>query len=483
MRARQIDQRFVVAVVYVASMLLNSLNGSIINVAIATLARQFNVSPAATQGVIVGYLVSVAVFIPASGWLGDRWGTKRTFILALALFTGASLACGFAGSLEQLVLFRVIQGAGGGLLTPVGMSLLYRAFPPEERVRISRLLMFPTIVGPASGPILGGFVVQYFSWHWAFFVTVPVGLAALIFGALYLREHREADAGAFDLPGFALSGVGFALAMYALTEGPTRGWLSPGIAGSGVIGLALLVAFVRVELRARAPMVDLRLLGNRLFRSTLSVSFFSTAGFSGILFLVPLYLQEARGASPLESGLTSFPEALGVVISTQLVARLYPRIGPRRLMAGGLSGLAVVTLLLGLVGITAGPWPLRGLMFLIGVSMAYIFLPSQAASFATITSAQTGHASTLSSAQRQIGSALGVALLSGVLGAFGPTRLLGGVVEANLLAYRAAFVAAAALALVGVALALRVPDKDAAATMRPRAASPRPAPPATVGVE
>ena len=473
MRARRIDQRFVVAVVYVASMLLNSLNGSIINVAIATLSRQFNVSPAATQGVIVGYLVSVAVFIPASGWLGDRWGTKRTFIVALALFTGASLTCGFAGSLEQLVLFRVIQGAGGGLLTPVGMSLLYRAFPPEERVRISRLLMFPTIVGPASGPILGGFVVQYLSWHWAFFVTVPVGLAALIFGALCLDEHREEHAGAFDLPGFALSGVGFALAMYALTEGPTHGWRSPSIVVSGVLGLALLVAFVRVELRSRAPLVDLSLLSNRLFRSTLSVSFFSTAGFTGILFLVPLYLQEARGASPLESGLTSFPEALGVVVSTQLVARLYPRIGPRRLMAGGLSGMAVVTLLLGLFGITAGPWPIRALMFLIGVSMAYIFLPSQAASFATITSAQTGHASTLSSAQRQIGSALGVALLSGVLAAIGPTLLVGGVVTPNLLAYRAAFFAAAALASIGVALALRVPDKDAAATMRPRVAPPR----------
>jgi EmrB/QacA subfamily drug resistance transporter len=477
-RARRIDQRIVVAVVYVASMLLNSLNGSIVNVAIATLARQFNVSPAATQGVIVGYLVSVAVFIPASGWLGDRWGTKRTFILALALFTGSSLACGLAGGLEQLILFRVLQGAGGGLLTPVGMALLYRAFPPEERVRIARLLMFPTIVGPASGPILGGFVVQYLSWRWAFFITVPVGLAALIFGALCLHEHREERAGAFDLPGFALSSVGFALAMYALTEGPTHGWLAPQIAASGLVGLALLAAFVRAELRAPAPLVELRLLGNRLFRSTLGVSFFSTAAFTGILFLVPLFLQEARGASPLESGLTSFPEALGVVISTQFVARLYPRIGPRRLMAGGLTGMALVTIVLGLVGITSGPWPIRGLMFLIGVGMAYIFLPSQAASFATITSAQTGHASTLSSAQRQIGSAFGVALLSGVLGAFGPTRLIDGATAPNLLAYRAAFFAAAALALGGVALALRVPDADAAATMRPRPAPPRPAAPA-----
>jgi EmrB/QacA subfamily drug resistance transporter len=462
------SQKIIVAIIYICGMLMNSLDSTIVNVALATLSREFGVSPAATEGVVIGYLVSLAVFIPTSGWLGDRWGTKRTFLLALALFTGASALCGIAGSLNQLILFRILQGAGGGLLTPVGMAMLYRAYPPQERIGVARILMFATILGPACGPILGGFLIEQRSWRWAFYVNLPIGLAALTFGALFLHEHREEGTGKFDIPGFLLAGSGFALVMYALSEGPTHGWGTPGIIVPGLLGAAVLAAFVTVELRVAAPMVQLRLLGNRLFRSTLFVSFFATGGFLGVLFLTPLFLQEARGASPLDSGLTTFPEALGVVVSTQIVARLYPRFGPRRLMAGGLAWVATDIVLLCVFGLSGDPWVVRLLMFGLGIGMAYVFLPNQAASLATISSADTGRASTLSSVQRQVGSATGVALLSSVLAGFGPlTTTALGTTEPNLVAYRAAFLAAAALALTGAALALRVPDADAAATMRP----------------
>jgi predicted MFS family arabinose efflux permease len=296
-----------------------------------------------------------------------------------------------------------------------------------------------------------------------------------------LREHREAAAGRFDLPGFLLAGGGLALVMYALSEGPARGWAAPGILAPALAGGLALAAFVAVELRAATPMVQLRLLGNRLFRSTLLVSLCSTAGFTGVLFLVPLFLQEARGASPLASGLATFPEALGVLLSTQLVARLYPRVGPRRLMAGGLVGVATVMALLCLIDLGSGPWLVRLLMFLLGVGIAYVFLPSQAASLATVSPADTGQASTLSSVQRQLGSALGVAVLSSVLAAVGPTRLdAAGQGQPHLVAYRAAFLTAAALAVAGAGFALRVPDRDAAATMRRSggrsAAAPRESP-------
>ncbi|MFN8542552.1 MAG: MFS transporter, partial [Thermomicrobiales bacterium] len=340
----------------------------------------------------------------------------------------------------------------------------------EERVRLSRLLMFPTILGPALGPVLGGFLVEKLSWHWAFFANVPLGLGAFTFGLLFLSEHREAGAGRFDLPGFVLAGGGLGMVVFALTEGPSRGWTTPLILACGIAGLAALVAFVFVELRVAAPMVQLRILGNRLFRATLLVSLFASAGFTGILFLVPLFLQEARGASPLLSGLTTFPEAIGVVVSTQLVARLYPSIGPRRLMAGGLTGVAISMALLCALQLGSSLWLVRLLMFLIGVGMAYVFLPNQAASFATISREDTGQASTFFSVQRQIGSALGVAVLSGVLVA--ANAATGGEIgEPSLVAYRAAFVAAAALAATGAIMALRVPDRDAAATMRPKQAT------------
>ncbi len=466
-------QKIVVAIVYICGMVMNSLDSTIVNVALATLAREFSVSPAAVEGVIIGYLVSLAVFIPASGWLGDRFGTKRIFLAALAIFTVASALCGLAGSLNQLVAFRVLQGAGGGLLTPVGMAMLYRTFPPQERVAVGRILMFALILGPAGGPILGGFLIEQLSWRWAFFVNIPVGLAAFVFGLLFLHEHREEAPGKFDAIGFGLAGVGFALVMFALSEGPSRGWTIPWVYVPGIIGLLVLAGFVWFELRTPEPMVQLGLLTNRLFRTTLLVSFFATIGFIGLLFLVPLYLQEARGVSPLVSGLTTFPEAIGVLASTQLVARLYPRVGPRRLMAGGLTGVGIGMILLSLTGLATDLWIIRGLMFLIGAGMAYIFLPNQAASLATITREQTGRASTFSSVQRQLGAALGVAILSTVLAFIGPTTLdAAGQMIPNLAAYRGAFQVAAIFAFVGAVIALRVPDREAAATMLPRAVRP-----------
>ena len=200
MSLRAPSQKIVVAIIYICGMLMNSLDSTIVTVALATLSREFGVSPAATEGVVIGYLVSLAVFIPTSGWLGDRWGTKRTFLLALALFTAASALCGLAGSLNQLILFRILQGAGGGLLTPVGMAMLYRTYPPQERVGVARILMFATILGPACGPILGGFLIEQLSWRWAFYVNMPVGLAALLFGAFFLHEHREEGARAVRHP-------------------------------------------------------------------------------------------------------------------------------------------------------------------------------------------------------------------------------------------------------------------------------------------
>ncbi len=461
MPLNRFDQRWIVAAVYVAAMLMNTLDATIVNVALATLGREFNVPPAATEAVVVGYLVSLAVFIPASGWLGDRFGTKRVFLAALLLFVGASALCGLAGSLEQLVAFRVLQGAGGGMLTPVGMAMLFRTFPPAERVAVGRILMFATILGPASGPIIGGLLIEHLSWRWAFYVNVPVGLTAFAIGLLFLHEHREGAPGRFDLPGFILGGAGLALLMFALSEGPARGWTSPLIVACGVAGLLALAAFIVVELRSAAPMVELRLLGNRLFRTTQSVAFFATAGFIGTLFLVPLFLQVAQGASPLESGLTVFPEALGVVTSTQIVARLYPRVGPRRLMAGGLVWMTLAIGALAIFGLQSDPWVVRVLMFAVGAGMAYVFLPNQAASFATISRAQTGRATTIANVQRQIGGALGVAALSSVLVAAGA----GGMDAADTTAYRAAFLVAAAFALTGALLALRVPDAEAHETM------------------
>ena len=467
MHRTRLDPKISVSVVFVTAMFMSIMDSTIVNVALPSIARQLNVPSSAIDAVVVAYLVSLAVVMPASGWLGDRYGTKRILLLALALFTISSALCGLARSYEMLILFRVLQGAAGGALTPVGTAMLYRTFPPSQRVQVSRILMFATILAPALGPIIGGLLVTKLSWRWVFYVNVPVGIVACLFGLIFLYEHKEESPGRFDLGGFLLAGSGLALLMYALSEGTSLGWSSINIFGSAIIGTILLCLFVVVELRVPEPMIDLGLLNNRLFRVTNLVSFFAYAGFLGVLFIAPLFLQEARGVSALVSGLTTFPEAIGVVLSTQLVARLYPRIGPRRLMAGGLAGVSFLMALLTLMGQDTNLWVMRVLMFLIGAGMAYAFLPLRAAAFATISSTSTGRASAFYSAQTQLGAALGVAILGSVLSIIGTTTLsASGMVEPNLSAYHAAFLAAAILTLIAACIALAVSDKDAAVTMR-----------------
>jgi EmrB/QacA subfamily drug resistance transporter len=464
-----LNPKISVSVVFVSAMFMSIMDGTIVNVALPALSRQFNAVGTSIDAVVVGYLISLAIIIPASGWLGDRLGTKHIFLGSLALFTFASALCGLAQSLPMLIAFRILQGIGGGAMMPVGTAILYRTFPPAERVQVSRILNIPTVFAPATGPILGGFLIVTWSWHWVFYVNVPIGVAAFIFGFLFLPEHYERSAGAFDLVGFLLAGIGLAATMYALSEGPNYGWTSLSILSNLVVGLACIVAFIFFELRSTHPMLDLRLFSNRAFRTCNLVSFFSTAGFLGVLYVGPLFLQLARGVSALTSGLTTFPEAVGILVSTQIATRIYPNIGPRRLIIGGLTGVAVVMALLCLMGQDTTLWLMRILMFLIGASMAFSFTSVQAASFATITSAQTGQASALFNAQRQIGGSLGVALLSSVLSAIGMTQhSAGGAIVPNLAAYHGAFIAAALLALLAACIGLTVRDSDAAATMRRR---------------
>ncbi|BCL79777.1 MFS transporter [Ktedonobacteria bacterium brp13] len=467
MQHRQMDPKISVSIVFVAAMFMSIMDGTIVNVALPAIGQQFHAPGTSVDAIVVAYLVTLAVIIPVSGWLGDRLGTKRVFLCALALFSLASALCGLANSLGMLIAFRALQGIAGGALTPVGTTLLYRTFPPAQRVQVARILNIPTVLAPASGPIIGGLLVVKLSWHWVFYVNVPIGIAACIFGALYLQELREPSTDHFDFTGFILAGLGLSLAMYALSEGPDLGWAAPVIIITGIAGIISLIAFVIIELRTEQPMLDLRLLSNRLFTSCNLVSFFSGSGFLGVLYAAPLFLQEARGVSALTSGLTTFPEAIGVIIATQFAARIYPTLGPRRLMLAGLSLVAVMMILLSFIDATTNLWFMRIMIFFIGVGMANIFLPAQTAAFANISSQATGQASALYNTQRQVGAALGVAILSSVISGIGATYLDShNVTLPNYTAYHAAFITAAGLIIIAGAFALLVRDKDAAATMR-----------------
>jgi EmrB/QacA subfamily drug resistance transporter len=462
----RINPKVAVSVVFVAAMFMTIMDTSIVNVALPAIGRDFRVAPTAVDGISIAFLVSLAVFMPASGWLGDRYGGKRVLMAAIVVFTVASALCGVAANLGQLVAFRVLQGVGGGMLAPVGTAMLFRTFPPQERVRAASIIVLPTALAPALAPVLGGLLVTDATWRWVFYVNVPIGIAALTFGVLFVKHSVESRPGRFDRPGFLLSGIGLGLFMYGVSEGPDLGWGSARVLITGLLGAALLATMVIVELRTREPIIALRLLGNRLFRSATGVIVMVSIAFFGTLFAITLYFQDGRGLSALNAGLSQFPTAIGVMAGSQLASRvIYWRLGPRRHLTLGLCGVAVFIAMLALMGAHTSLWWARLILFAVGFSMAQVFVPAQAASFATISRADTGRASTLYNASRQLGGALGVAMLTTTIVIVDPVHVVAGHVVANLTAYRVTFLVAAGAALLGVFASLKIRDADAAQTM------------------
>ncbi len=471
--------KYVVAVVFVSALFLDLLDTTIVNVALRSIGEDLHTE--SIDWVVLGYTLSLAVWIPASGWMGDRFGTKRVFLTALTLFVGGSMACGAAQTIGQLIAFRVLQGVGGGMLTPIGVAMLFRAFPPIERARAATIVMIPTLVAPALGPVLGGLITDAIGWRWIFYVNVPFGAVALAFGLAFLREHTEPTAGRFDVAGFVLSGFGLASIAYAINEGPYIGWTDPWVIGLGVAGPAAFAALVYVETHKPDPMLALRLFKLPLFRAANVVMAFAMASFLGLTFVIPLYLQGLRGLSPLQSGLTTFPQAIGILISSQIAGRIYPGVGPRRLITGGMLGAAIAMGSFLMLGLHTDLWWIRVGMFGRGLAMGFCFVSSQAASYAEIAPQDNGRASALFTTQRQMSMSIGIALMATVLASFttltetpvDPLRALTG--------YHWTFALCAALALCAAGLAaVMIKDADAAATMRQAPAYPVRVP-ATVG--
>jgi len=458
------NQRRVVPVVYVAAMFMSVLDTTIVTVALPTIGRELNGSSGELALVSVAYLVALGVVIPFSGWLGDLVGGRRALIGAVALFTTASLLCGLSSSLPELIGFRVLQGVGGAVMTPVGLAMLFRVYPADERVRIASVVTVFVTLGPALGPVLGGLFTSYATWRLTFFVNVPIGLAATLAGALLLESHEQPHPGPLDVPGLLASALGLGSLLYGVSAGPDLGWTSPVVLSCLVAGAVLLAALVVVELRVAHPLIDLRLFADRLFRASTSLYALGSVAYLGTLFLVALFFQDALGLSALQSGLASFPCAIGTMLGAQLVTSgLYRRFGPRRVVIGGLLIMAAATIALACVTRATDLWLVRLVMAVLGVGVSCVFVPSQAAAMTTIAKSRTGRASALFNAGKQIGAAAGVAALASVATALGRPTFPG--VEVDLTGFHVGFLVAAGVALLALGVAWTIRDADAAPTM------------------
>ncbi|MGY9081763.1 MAG: DHA2 family efflux MFS transporter permease subunit [Acidimicrobiales bacterium] len=452
-----------VAAVYITALFMQIMDSTIINVALPTLANEFDVEATAMDWTVLSFTIALAVMTASAGWFGQRLGLRRTFMVALGGFVFTSLLCGVAQSLNQLVVARALQGAAAGLITPIGSALLFNAFPIEERSIASRKVITVAVIAPALGPIVGGAILEFTSWRWIFFVNLPIGALALLLAWKWLLDDDTAQQTSFDTSGFFLLAGGLGLTLYGLSRGGERGWASAPIMLSLVLGLGMLAMLVVVELRKREPLLHLRLLTERNFGWYNLVSLPVYAGFISLIYLLPLFLQQEAGHSPLQVGLALFPQPLGVLVTSQLVGRfLYKRIGPRRLILLG----AVLAFAVGsaTAQIDAGVdlWWIRALMFVRGLAMGLFFVPIQSAVYARTERPAMGQATAIYGTTRQVAPAVGVAIASMVLanGIAGTT-----VVGERVSGYQTAMLASALMFAVAGLLALRLRDTDAAATM------------------
>lgn len=465
--AVRLSQRVVVPVICMAVTFISIVDGAITTVALPSIARQFHLTTAALDGVVVVYPVCLAMTIPSSAWLTDRFGGRRTVLWSLSAFVAASMLCGSAADLTQLIGYRALQGCAAGVLMPAATAMMYRTFKPHEQVRVTRFMIIPQQIAPTLAPMIGGLLADDLSWRWVFYVNLPFGVPTVVFGALFLAEHRDHPAGRFDLPGLLLCAGALGALMLGVCEGPEHGWSSPEVLAALVVGALLLAAAIVFELRTAEPILRLRLFTDRLFRSTNVVAMVGLVPIMGAMYVGPLFLQQGQGRSAITSGTTTFTEALGVLLTVQIVGVLYARVGPRLIIAVGMTGVAVVLVLFSTCDAGTGLWTFRLYMFLLGFCMGSLFMPTAVASITTIARPDTAQASTLNTVVRQTGGALAPAVVTTVLVLSSP----GGRHRAHppLAAYQHAYLVLAALAVATALLALTIDDH---ATRTPRAPEP-----------
>jgi EmrB/QacA subfamily drug resistance transporter len=402
--------------VVVLGSIMSILDTTIVAVALATLGKDFHVSVSTIQWVTTGYLLALAVVIPVTGWAVDRFGAKTMWMTSLTLFIVGSSLCGVAWSANSLIFFRILQGIGGGMILPIGQSVLARAAGPQRMGRVMGVIGVPTVMGPVLGPVLGGLIVSNFSWRWIFYINVPIGIITLILSARYLSEREPTVRTSFDGLGFCLLSPGLAALVYALSEvGVTGSFTSTPVVVSFVLGLGLMTAFVLHALRIPNPLLQLRLFKNRNFTIANICMFIMGATLFGSMFLLPLYYQIARGQSPWVAGLLMAPQGIGAACVMRLSGRITDRVGPRRVVPAGILVMAAATIPFAFVTTGTSEVLLAATLFARGLGLGLSMMPVMAAAYFDLSHAEIPRATTTINIVRQVGGSVATALFAVVL--------------------------------------------------------------------
>ena len=401
-------------VVLIVGMFMSILDTSIVNVAIPTLQSEFGVTTDDVQWVITAYTLMLGVVVPASAWLGDRFGLNRLYNVALVGFAAGSALCGLAWDLNSLVIFRIVQAIPGGILPVVSLPMVYRIVPREKIGAAMGLYGLGIVVAPAIGPTLGGYLVEYVDWRLIFYINVPVGILGAVAAALVLPKFAGVPGRRFDVLGFVTIAGGLFALLLALSEGELWGWGSYRILGLITVSVLLLALFIVIELEVDDPLLDVRVFRYWAFTNSLLLISVLMVGLFGVLFYIPLFLQQVQGLGALDAGITLLPQALVMAVLMPFAGRLYDRIGPRWPATIGVTIVAVATYLMHTLTIDTSREQIVWWLMLRAVGLGIAMMPIMTGGLAAIPTTQVNAASAFNNVAQRTSAALGLAVLTAI---------------------------------------------------------------------
>ncbi|HVB89035.1 MAG TPA: DHA2 family efflux MFS transporter permease subunit [Beijerinckiaceae bacterium] len=409
------QRRVIVPLIVACALLMQNLDSTSLNTALPAIARALAVSPLRLHLAITSYMLAQAAFLPISGWAADRFGSRLVFRVAIATFGIASALCGVSQGFGQLIGARILQGIGGAMMVPVGRLILVRSVPKTELVGAMALMGMPALIGPISGPVLGGFITTYFSWRWIFWINVPIGVLGIVLVTLFIEDSRDVQVRQFDFTGFALSSFGLAGTLFGLDAATSADRASPIGLVCLVVGLACCVLYVVHARRNPHPILDLALFKLQTFRASVTGGSLFRIGMGALPFLLPLLLQEGFGYSPLQSGLVTFVAAAGSLGMRTIARRVLKLFGFRQVLIWN----SLVSCIFIIACAAFRPDTSRVLMmiviFLGGVFRSLEFTSANAIGFADIDAPQLSHATTFSQMAQRLSLSFGVGISAFIL--------------------------------------------------------------------
>ncbi|MFD0588947.1 MDR family MFS transporter [Paenibacillus sp. GCM10027627] len=442
----------------VVGMIMVILDSTVVNNAIPQLVDYFDTDLKTIQWTITGYTLALAAVIPLAGWMTDRFGAKRIFMITIALFTLGSILCGIAQTPEQLIIFRIIQGLGGGMVGPIGMAMVFKLAPPERRGSIMGVLGIPMLAAPAFGPVLSGWLIDSVSWHWIFMINLPIGILALILGYKYLPKGGRQRAPHLDVIGMCLAPIAFSMLAFGVSEGGTS-WSSTSTLIGLTIGGIALVLFIFVELAQKQPLLELKAFKSSDFTRSIILTWIVQLAMFGALLIVPLYLQGVMRYTALEAGWIMMPYALCASIGMPISGRLYDKIGARPLAFAGLATVAAALFILSGISVDTSLWILLLCLCLMGLGMGFSMMPLNTHVLSSVPRHLVSRITPLTTAAQQVVVSFAAAGLTGYLTSQIALHSASAEANANPLqavvaGYGDTFFLSACLVIAGVALTL-----------------------------